>query len=155
MRTTGAGPLGQPLDSVLSAEHLELENLLVEVARDPTTPGVVRELVENLDHRTRVHLAVCEHLLFPVLDGCGRPDLVAQAWEAHDDLRDRLIHLTDGGDAPPPDFDGFRRVLEDHMAFEDEVLVPAIAAAGRDSHGIGSRFSTMADAGFITAGPHD
>jgi iron-sulfur cluster repair protein YtfE (RIC family) len=141
-----AGPLGQPLGDVIAADHLELSQLVVEISRQPPTPGVVPGLLSTLDHRARVHLAVCERLVFPVLDAAGRGDLADRVADDHGELRSRLRSLVDAGTVEGDALGSFEAELADHIAFEEEVVVPAVDdAGGRDVAGLGSRFSDLAD----------
>ena len=147
-----AGPLGQPLDAVLATDNLELRALVIEISRHPPTPGVVRELVVTLDRRVRIHLAVCEHLLFPILETSGRADVIDRASADHQGLRTQLHGIVDAGESAAPAFEGFEVRLADHIAFEEELLVPAIhEAAGHDAEGLGHRFSTLAACGLSTS----
>jgi len=140
------------LHEVVGADHQGLGSLLVELGRTPPTPGVIAELVADVDHRARVHMAVVERVLLPALGEGGHARIVEEVVANHDVVRhdlDRLVH-------PGDDREGAVRDLEcdlaEQVAYEDDVVLPAVeAVAGSDgTDGLAFAYSRLADCGVRT-----
>jgi len=115
------------LEAVIANDHLVLGGLLIELSRGPDTPGVMKDLVATMHHRERVHMAVVEQVLLPVLAEGDERSLVEEAVTNHDLVRRHLDELAHS--------DQFHRSeavhqleddLADQFAFETGVLVPAV-----------------------------
>jgi hypothetical protein len=115
------------LEAVIANDHLVLGGLLIELSREPDTPGVMDDLVTTMHHRERVHMAVVEQVLFPVLAEGGERALVEQAVSNHELVRRHLEALAHG------DRDGrsmavrqLEEDMADQFAFEVGALIPAV-----------------------------
>ena len=115
------------LEAVIANDHLVLGGLLVELSRGPDTPGVMKDLVATMHHRERVHMAVVEQVLLPVLAEGDERSLVEQTVTNHDLVRRHLDELARS--------DRFHRSdvvhqleddLADQFAFETGMLIPAV-----------------------------
>jgi hypothetical protein len=138
------------LDKVIANDHLALGGLVTEISRNPPTERVLDELVAGLARRLRVHLAVGEHLLFPLLIPSERA-VVEQAGADHARLRASLAALRT---SPDRDVAALHDALVSHVTFEETVVLP-LAATRPDANlqGLGFAFSQWSDAGLNVPPP--
>jgi hypothetical protein len=137
------------LHEVVGTDHLCLAGLLVELGHTPPTPGVMAELIADVDHRARVHMAVVERVLLPALgEGDGR-SIVDQVVANHDLVRHDLDRLVRPGADAVDAVWSLEHDLAEQVAYEDDVVLPAVeAAAGSDgTDGLAFAYSRLADAG--------
>jgi hypothetical protein len=139
------------LSALLANDHLAIGGLLVELAREPATPGVQGELAATLDHQARVHMAAVERVLVPALAHADQVDVVEEVTTNHEQVR---RHLTELADRHAPHGVAVRRLEEDlaeQFAFEEGVLAPALVERldGRSLEGLGFAFSEAADTGVV------
>jgi hypothetical protein len=146
-------PEANLLDAVVANDHLVLGGLLVELGRTPPTPGTVPQLTRDIDRHTRVHMAVVERLLLPILQEGASADAVAAANANHELVRGHLDDLTGGGRALDEALPELEASLADQFAFEDGVLLPAISSGSsdRELERLGFRYSELADSGVVSA----
>jgi hypothetical protein len=144
------------LHEVVSADHLGLESLLAELGRVPPTPGVMAELVADVDHRARVHMAVVERILLPALGPDGHGPIVEEVVANHDLVRRDLDLLAHPDDDRGTAVRHLEADLAEQVAYEDDVVLPAVEAAvgGDGTDGLAFAYSQMADSGVSSrAGP--
>ena len=152
------------LEAVIANDHLVLGGLLVELSRWPDTPGVMKDLVATMHHRERVHMAVVEQVLLPVLAEGDERSLVEQTVTNHELVRRHLDELARS--------DRFHRSdvvhqleddLADQFAFETGMLIPAVERTPvADPDSLGFQLSQLTAAGLssttfgpVTGGDHD
>jgi Hemerythrin HHE cation binding domain len=143
-------PQPNVLVAVVANDHLALSGLLVEFCRMPSTPAVTDDLELTLDRRLRVHLAVCEHLLFPELASRRGDDPVDAALANHARLRAVLDSLSHPSGEELGDLcSELEEALADHIALEEDVVLPALQdeVGDRDMARLGFEFSHLADTG--------
>jgi hypothetical protein len=147
------------LEAVIANDHLVLGGLLVELSREPDTPGVMDHLVATIHHRERVHMAVVERVLFPVLAEGDERTVVEQAVSNHELVRSHLEVLAHGDRAGRSmAVRQLEEDLADQFAFETGVLVPAVEHTPvADPGNLGFRLSQLTACGLssTTFGPGD
>jgi len=141
------------LEAVIANDHLVLGGLLVELSRGPDTPGVMEDLAATMHHRERVHMAVVERVLLPVLVGGDERSLIEQTVTNHSLVRRHLDQLAHS--------DRLRRSevvqqleedLADQFALETGVLIPAVEHTPvADPGNLGFRLSALTAAGLSSA----
>lgn len=141
------------LEAVIANDHLVLGGLLVELSRCPDTPGVMADLMATIDHRERVHMAVVEQVLIPVLaDGHGH-SVVEQVVTNHQRVRGDLDLLARSDEHHRPDVvHQLEDDLADQFAYESGVLIPAVEhAPAADPGSLGFRLSRLTAAGLSSS----
>ncbi len=137
------------LEAVITNDHLVLGGLLVELSRTPDTPGVMAGLAATMVQRERVHMAVVEQVLFPVLAEGNDYSVVEAVVTNHQVVRQHLDQLVHGDRAHR--YEAVRQLeddLADQFAFESGVLVPAVEQApAADPGHLGFQLSRLTAAG--------
>ena len=144
------------LDAIVANDHLTLSGLLAELSRDPSTPTVVRELAEVLDHHLRVHLSVGENVLLSHLADASLAGLRERTIRIDEELRSHLDDLLANGDGQiVPIIRELTHALADHVDLEERVLLPELRArvGGREMARLGFEFSRLSDTGLLTPPP--
>ncbi|HEY6532411.1 MAG TPA: hemerythrin domain-containing protein [Acidimicrobiales bacterium] len=144
------------LEAVVAADHQGLGSVLVELGRTPETPGVVAELLADVDHRVRVHMAVVERVLLPPLTGEQRGHIADQVVANHDLVRRDLARLHERDRDTRTAVRDLESDLADQVAYEDGVVVPAVedAVGLQGADGLAFAYSRMIDSGVSSpAGP--
>lgn len=145
------------LEAVIANDHLVLGGLLVELSREPDTPGVMDDLVATMHHRERVHMAVVERVLFPVLTEGDERAVIEQAVAGHEHVRSHLEMLAHGDrDGRSMAVHQLEEDLADQFAFESSVLIPAVEHTPiADPGNLGLQLSQLTAAGLssTTFGP--
>jgi hypothetical protein len=141
------------LEAVIANDHLVLGGLMVELSRCPDTPGVMDDLVSTMDHRERVHMAVVEHVLFPVLSEGNEYAVVEQVVTNHQRIRHDLELLTQSDVRHRPDVLGqLEDDMADQFAYEDGVVIPAVEHAPAVDPGfLGHQLSQLTAAGLSSS----
>jgi len=137
------------LEAVIANDHLVLGGLLVELSRGPDTPGVMEDLAATMHHRERVHMAVVERVLLPVLAESDERSLVEQTVTGHEVVRRRLDELAHSDRLHRSEVvHQLEDDLADQFAFETGVLIPAIEHTPvADPGNLGFQLSALTAAG--------
>jgi hypothetical protein len=142
-------PPGQPIPALedhVDVDHRRLDQLLDELERMPTTPGVVGRLVRVLEREVEAHLVAIEDVVLAEADGLAVDhDGGADAEE----LRRTVTQLRHAlFDAPP--FELLRAQLERHRRHEVDELLPALRQRVGDRRMVelGERYGSRRDQGF-------
>lgn len=139
-------PVAEPPGGILAqlrADHAQLRALfhafaMLEHEEEARRERVVDELCDALT----MHAQLEDELFYPALRGAVEDNLLEDAALEHDSMRELVEQL---GTLFPDDafFDASVAVLADelerHVAFEENLLFPALARAGADQLSLGLR----------------
>lgn len=127
----------------LRADHTQLRALFHAFAMLDRDEEAERErVVDELCDALTLHARLEDELLYPALRGTVEDDLLEDAALEHDSMRELVEQL---GSLFPDDefFDAGVAVLADelerHVAFEENLLFPALARTGADQLALGLR----------------
>jgi hypothetical protein len=111
------------------------------------------DLVSTMDHRERVHMAVVEHVLFPVLTDGHEYAVVEQVVTYHQRIRRDLELLAQSDVRHRPEVvDQLEHDVADQFAYESSVVVPAVEHSPACDPGLlGHQLSRLTAAGLSSS----
>src|SRR5690348_7179266 len=118
------------LAAVVANDHATIRQVLVEVRRDPDTPGVTRDLTRHLLTEITAHGSVEEAVVYPsVREALGDDvaDGMLQDHRALEPLMDALMPPRDELDRSA--FERLETALTAHMEREERDVLPRLEAA--------------------------
>ncbi len=131
-------PKPVPLDELVVTAHNTIEGLIVELARNPSTPGVVPQLRENLARE----IGIGPQCLADAAAGRGG-DATARRLDAVGAqgrlLAERVRHHD------PTEFEALRRAIDDHFAEEAAVAKELVDEFPDDAGSMGSAYGKARD----------